>query len=184
MITRRALVLGCACSVAAPSLPALAAKKFVLDPRFAPQEVRFTGYRRGMIVVDPAQHFLYLTLGFGRARRYGVGVGKAGLAFKGSATIARKAEWPSWRPTDNMIRRDPGRYAKYAGGVPGGPKNPLGARALYLYQGNVDTYFRIHGTTQPSSIGRSVSAGCIRMINEHVIDLYDRVPKGTKVLVI
>lgn len=184
MISRRALVLGCVCTAAAPSLPALAAKKFVLDRKYAPQVVRFRGYRRGMIVVDSRKHFLYLTLGNGRARRYGVGVGKAGLAFKGSAVIARKAEWPSWRPTDNMIRRDPRRYAKYAGGVPGGPNNPLGARALYLYRGNVDTYFRIHGTTQPSSIGRSVSAGCIRMINDHVIDLYDRVPKGTKVVVL
>ena len=121
---------------------------------------------------------------WGKARRYGVGVGKAGLAFKGSAEIKRKAEWPSWTPTANMIKREPQKYKRYAKGVPGGPDNPLGARALYLYKGGRDTYYRIHGTTQPNSIGRSVSNGCIRMINDHVIDLYNRVPLGTKVVVL
>jgi len=113
-----------------------------------------------------------------------VGVGKAGLAFKGEAVIKWKAKWPSWTPTANMIRREPGKYARFAGGVPGGPKNPLGARALYLFKGNVDTYYRFHGTTQPWSIGNSVSNGCIRLVNEHAIDLYDRVPMGTKVVVL
>jgi lipoprotein-anchoring transpeptidase ErfK/SrfK len=120
----------------------------------------------------------------GKARSYGVGVGKAGLTFKGMATIKPKAEWPSWTPTANMIRRNPGKYARYAGGVPGGKNNPLGARALYLYKGNRDTYFRIHGTTEPDSIGRSISNGCIRMINEHAIDLYNRVAHGTGVIVL
>ena len=113
-----------------------------------------------------------------------MGVGKAGLAFKGTANIARKAKWPSWTPTKNMIRRQPGKYAKYAKGVPGGPGNPLGSRALYLYRNGRDTYYRIHGTTQPSSIGRSVSNGCIRMINGHVEDLYERVPVGARVVVL
>lgn len=188
MITRRAVLLaGMSAAVLSPAT-ALAhhtkKKKFKVNPKYLPQTVKFSGYKPGMIVVDPRNHFLYLTMPFGRARRYGVGVGKAGLAFQGSATIARKAEWPSWRPTDNMIQRDPKRYKKYANGVPGGPNNPLGARALYLYRNNRDTYYRIHGTTQPSSIGRSVSAGCIRMINDHVVDLYERTPVGTKVVVL
>ena len=187
MLSRRIFMAAFMASAAATTFPALAAKKkkqFKLDRKYEPQTVNFSGYRRGTIVVDPKNHFLYLMLGFGKARRYGVGVGKAGLAFKGTAIIKRKAEWPRWTPTANMIRRNPGKYAKYAGGVPGGPKNPLGARALYLYKGNRDTYYRIHGTTQPWSIGRSVSNGCIRMVNAHAIDLYERVPKGTKVIVI
>ena len=158
-------------------------KAFKLASRFKPQRVRFSGYRPGTIVVDPRNHYLYLVESRFTARRYGVGVGKAGLAFKGSATIKRKAEWPRWTPTKNMIRRNP-RYARFAKGVPGGPRNPLGARALYLYKGNRDTLFRIHGTTQPWSIGRSVSNGCIRMLNEHVKDLYGRVPLGTRVVVL
>jgi len=188
MISRRRVLLSGLSSAFVSVSPAFAAskkkKKFKVNPKYVPQDVRFSGYKPGTIVVDPRNHFLYLTGRFGKARRYGVGVGKAGLAFKGTATIARKAKWPSWRPTDNMIRRDPKRYKKFAKGVPGGPNNPLGARALYLYRGKRDTYYRIHGTTQPSSIGRSVSAGCIRMINDHVEDLYERVPVGTKVIVL
>ena len=98
--------------------------------------------------------------------------------------IGAKKEWPSWTPTQDMIKRDPASYAQWSGGMPGGPKNPLGARALYLFQGGADTFFRIHGTTVPRSIGTSVSNGCIRMINEHVTHLYDRVTLGTKVIVV
>ncbi len=188
MFNRRQLLLGSIAIVAAQaSSSALAAKKakpFKVARQYEPQTVRFRGYPTGTIVVDPANHFLYLVESRGRARRYGVGVGKAGLSFKGEAIIKRKAKWPSWRPTDNMIRRSPKKYARYAKGVPGGPNNPLGARALYLYRGGRDTYYRIHGTTQPSSIGRSVSNGCIRMINDHVIDLYTRVPLETRVVVL
>ncbi len=190
MISRRNLLLGgvaALCSISPLSAAAHHTKKFrnfKLKRKYKPQKVRFKGYAPGTIVVDPANHFLYLVETRFHARRYGVGVGRAGLSFKGSATIKRKAEWPSWRPTDNMIRRQPGKYARYAKGVPGGPNNPLGARALYLYKGGRDTYYRIHGTTQPWSIGQSVSNGCIRMVNEHVIDLYERVPLGTKVVVI
>ncbi|MBL4695387.1 MAG: L,D-transpeptidase [Rhizobiaceae bacterium] len=187
VFTRRNLLLGAMTSLVA--MPALAhnaktKKKFKLNPIYLPQMVKFSGYPSGTIVIDPEAHFLYLVTSGGRARRYGVGVGKAGLKFKGTARIGRKAEWPSWRPTDNMIRREPKKYARYAGGVPGGPKNPLGARALYLYRGNRDTMYRIHGTTQPWSIGRSVSNGCIRMINDHVMDLYTRVSVGAKVVVL
>lgn len=160
-------------------------KSFRLHRKYEPQTVFYSNrYGAGTIIVDPANHFLYLVQRPGLARRYGVGVGRAGLSFKGSATIKRKAEWPSWTPTQNMIKRQPEKYARYAGGVPGGINNPLGARALYLYKGERDTYYRIHGTTEPWSIGRSVSNGCIRMINDHVVDLYNRVPIGTRVVVL
>lgn len=189
MITKRMLLLGLSASTFLSVVPAAAHNTkarapFKLNPKFAPQTVRYTGYAPGTIVVDPRNHFLYLQMRNGKARRYGVGVGKAGLAFKGTATVGRKAKWPRWTPTKNMIRREPGKYARYAGGVPGGPGNPLGARALYLYRGSRDTMYRIHGTTQPSSIGRSVSNGCIRMLNDHVKDLYVRVPVGAKVVVL
>lgn len=192
MFTRRNLMLGGLAALAFPYATDANAhhtakfrKAFKLDPAYAPQRVRIsTNYEIGTIVVDPENHFLYLVERRGRARRYGVGVGRAGLAFKGTALVQRKAEWPRWTPTKNMIRREPQKYARYADGVPGGINNPLGARALYLYKGGRDTYYRIHGTTQPSSIGRSVSNGCIRMINDHVVDLYDRVPLGTRVVVL
>ena len=153
--------------------------------KWLPQTVSFRGrYAPGTIVVDPRRHFLYLVQGRGQARRYGVGVGKAGRAWSGSATIQRKAKWPYWTPTKNMIRREPEKYAHLAAGLPGGPGNPLGARALYLYRNGRDTYYRIHGTNQPWSIGQSVSSGCIRMLNEHVSDLYERVPIGARVVVL
>jgi lipoprotein-anchoring transpeptidase ErfK/SrfK len=185
MISKRQFMLGFAAAATMPMPVAHAHEStFKLDPKFEPQTVRFSGHAPGTIIIDPANHFLYLQLNLDEARRYGVGVGRAGLAFKGTATIARKAKWPSWRPTQNMIRRNPGKYAKYAKGVPGGPNNPLGSRALYLYRDGRDTLYRIHGTTEPSSIGRSISNGCIRMINSHVEDLYERVPLGAPVVVI
>lgn len=192
MFTRRNLLLAGITMLAANPLNQATAhhtakfkRTFKINSRFLPQTVSFNNnYRPGTVVVDPRNHFLYLVESRGKARRYGVGVGRAGLSFHGSATIARKAKWPSWTPTPNMIRREPHKYARYRNGVPGGPRNPLGARALYLYKGGRDTYYRIHGTTQPSSIGRSVSNGCIRMINDHVIDLYNRVPVGARVVVL
>ncbi|KPB01427.1 ErfK/YbiS/YcfS/YnhG [Ahrensia marina] len=177
-------MLGLTTIAFSPALPTWAHKIVKLSREFHPQTVAFSGYAPGTIIVDPHNYFLYLQLRGGKARRYGVGVGKAGLAFRGIASVGRKAKWPRWTPTKNMIRREPSKYAKFAGGVPGGPGNPLGARALYLYRNNRDTLYRIHGTTDPSSIGRSVSNGCIRMVNEHVEDLYERVPVGTKVVVI
>jgi len=186
MLDRRSFLLSAAAALLAVPEVASAAprKRFRLDPRFEAQSVPLRGYSPGTVVVDPRGRFLYYVTAPGRAIRYGVGVGRAGLAFKGRAVVGRKAEWPSWRPTDAMIRREPRKYARYAGGMPGGPRNPLGARALYLYKGGRDTMYRIHGTTDPGSIGRAVSNGCIRMLNEHVTDLYSRVPVGAPVVVI
>lgn len=155
-----------------------------IRPELRRSEVAFGGdYSAGTLVVNTPERRLYYVLGNGRAIRYGIGVGREGLALRGNATIGRKAEWPSWTPTANMMRRDP-RNRRYAGGVPGGPGNPLGARALYLYRDGRDTMFRIHGTNQPSTIGKAVSSGCIRMLNHDVIDLYARVTPGTRVVVI
>ena len=138
----------------------------------------------GTLVVDPYRRFLYLVMEGGKAMRYAVGVGKAGFEFTGEATVARKASWPRWTPTPDMLRRDPERNGRWAGGMPGGERNPLGARALYLFKDGKDTLYRIHGTTEPWSIGEAVSSGCIRMLNQDVIDLYRRVPSGAKVVVL
>lgn len=137
----------------------------------------------GTIVVDPTARFLYHVLENGEAMRFGVAVGEAGKGFRGSAVIKRKAAWPSWTPTQNMIRTMPETYAELAGGLPGGLNNPLGARALYLYRGGRDTMFRIHGTMDPSSIGKATSAGCIRVFNQDILDIYDETELGTKVRV-
>ncbi|MCR8725834.1 L,D-transpeptidase [Frigidibacter sp. SLM-1] len=161
---------------------------YVVPDRFLPQMVRIKpSFAPGQIFIVTRLHYLYFVTEPGQAMRYGIGVGKEGLAFQGQAVIQVKKKWPTWRPTDEMIERDPRHYGKYkdnTDAMPGGPGNPLGARAMYLFQNGRDTYFRIHGTIEPQSIGRSVSSGCIRMINEHVMDLYERVPIGTVVNVI
>ncbi|SCX87056.1 L,D-transpeptidase [Rhizobium sp. NFACC06-2] len=163
-------------------LPAMHLDK--VKPELRRQEVTYdTKHPAGTVVVDTPARRLYYVMGDGRAMRYGVGVGRQGLALKGDAYIGRKAEWPSWTPTANMMRRDP-RNLKFAGGMAGGPNNPLGARALYLYRGGNDTMFRLHGTNQPQSIGHAMSSGCIRMLNHDIIDLYSRVPVGSKVVVL
>lgn len=163
-------------------LPAMHLDK--VKPELRRQEVTYdTRHPAGTVVVDTPARRLYYVLGDGRAMRYGVGVGRQGLALKGDAYIGRKSEWPSWTPTANMMRRDP-RNLKFAGGMAGGPNNPLGARALYLYRGGNDTMFRLHGTNQPQSIGHAMSSGCIRMLNHDIIDLYSRVPVGSKVVVL
>lgn len=131
------------------------------------------------IHILPATYNLYYTLGAGQAIRYGVAVGKEGLGWRGQGTIQRKQEWPSWTPTPEMIERSPEQYEQYKDGMPGGPENPLGARALYVFQGPVDTAIRVHGTIVPESIGSSASNGCFRMYNSHVIDLFNRVQLGT-----
>jgi len=136
----------------------------------------------GTIVVDPGQRHLYLVMNDGSALRYGIGVGRQGFGWSGTATIGLKRKWPKWYPPVEMQERDP-RAKQYADGMEGGSDNPLGARALYLFQDGRDTLYRIHGTAEERSIGHAVSSGCIRMLNVDVIDLYDRVPVGTKVVV-
>ena len=155
-----------------------------LPPKFRRKRVRFDdSYAPGTIVVDTRAKYLYLVEDESTAMRYGIGVGRQGFSWSGSAVIRRKAKWPTWTPPAAMVARDP-FAAKWAGGMPGGPRNPLGARALYLFQGNVDTLYRIHGTIVPSSIGKAVSSGCIRMINADVADLYNRVSVGARVVVL
>lgn len=158
--------------------------KFRVKPEFEPQRVEFSGYKRGQIVIDTNSRFLYLIESGSSARRYAIAVGKDGLQFKGTVTVGDKQEWPRWIPTKEMQARNPAKYGRYKEGMEGGTENPLGARAIYLYQGKKDTHLRIHGTTDPQSIGTSASNGCFRMINEHVIELYSRVKKGTEVIVL
>ena len=143
----------------------------------------------GTIVVDAKAHYLYLVEADGKAMRYGVGVGKQGFAWSGEAVIKTKQEWPDWYPPKEMIERHPELKPQLdtlqsGMGVAGGYRNPLGARALYLWQGNKDSGFRIHGTLEPHSIGTNASSGCIRMINQDAIDLYGRVREGTRVVVL
>ncbi|WP_425045135.1 L,D-transpeptidase [Primorskyibacter sp. S87] len=185
MLTRRSFL---AATAAASALPQVASAKKATEFDPTPQEVRIKKhYEPGHLLILPRSFYLYFVTEPRKAIRYGCGVGKAGLEFSGSATIDVKKEWPTWRPTQEMIERDPRTYAKFVDNdyiQPGGPENPLGARALYLFQNGVDTYFRIHGTTQPQTIGQAASNGCIRMLNEHVIHLYERVPIGTHVTVL
>jgi lipoprotein-anchoring transpeptidase ErfK/SrfK len=177
----------------APHYAALEEEKFPvdavdiskMDPQYLRQVVEYRSpHPPGTVVVDPHNRFLYLVQKDGRAIRYGVGVGREGLAFAGTGTVQDKREWPHWTPTAAMIAREPKRYGKWAAGMAGGEGNPLGARALYLFKNGKDTRYRIHGTTEPDSIGKAVSSGCIRMMNQDVIDLYTRVPLGSKVVVL
>ncbi|MEO1066880.1 MAG: L,D-transpeptidase [Pseudomonadota bacterium] len=152
-----------------------------LAPQFLPQIVEYnTKHAPGTIIVDTKTKFLYLVMANGEARRYGVGVGKPGFEWAGTHRVTRKAEWPSWRPPETMIRREAAKGRILPRFMPGGPKNPMGARALYLGS----TLYRIHGTNSPHTIGTAVSSGCIRMRNQDVVDLYQRVPVGAKVIVI
>jgi lipoprotein-anchoring transpeptidase ErfK/SrfK len=156
-----------------------------INPALLRQEVSYRApYRPGTIVVNVSERRLYHVQQGGTAMRYAVGVGRTeGANFRGSAVIGRKEAWPHWTPTANMMRAIP-KYRAYAGGMPGGISNPLGARALYLYRGGADTHFRLHGTIEPETIGQAVSSGCIRLFNHDVIDLYNRTPVGTTVVVV
>jgi len=161
-----------------------------IDPAFLRKLVDYpTSEKPGTIVVDPHHHYLYHVMDGGRALRYGVGVGRAGFAWSGIAKIHNKQRWPDWYPPADMFERQPDlkklmSHLQSGLGMPGGPNNPLGARAMYLWQGDKDTLYRIHGTTEPRSIGKSMSSGCIRMLDQDVIHLYKRTPVGTKVVVI
>ncbi len=162
------------------------ARKLTFDEqKYAPRVIRYVSDEKpGTIIIDTRRRYLYLVLGNDKAKRYGIGVGRAGFQWSGVARVGRKQEWPNWYPPKEMIERELRKYGrKLPEKMEGGPKNPLGARALYLFQGGRDTLYRIHGTNQPWTIGRAVSSGCIRMRNEDVIDLYKRVPVGAKVIV-
>lgn len=155
-----------------PSDDPLAPTLVNVAPGIAPNEIH----------VDPNRFRLYWTLPEpGRAIRYAVGIGRRGLYESGTFRVGAKKEWPSWTPTPEMIERDPEEYEQYADGMPGGPNNPLGARALYLFDGPRDTFLRIHGTNAPRTIGTAVSNGCARLTNEYIVDLYNRVPLQAKV---
>ena len=161
-----------------------------IDPTYLRKAVYYPSTETpGTIVVDVQNRFLYFIEGSGRAIRYGIGVGRQGFTWSGIATVHDKQEWPDWYPPKEMIERKPELMSQVSVlqsglGVPGGPANPLGARALYLWQGNKDTLYRIHGTNEPWTIGTNVSSGCIRMVNQDVIDLYQRAPLGAKVVVL
>ena len=153
-----------------------------------------TGEQPGTIVVDTSQHFLFLVLEGGQAMRYGVGLGREGFEWAGRGVIEWKQPWPRWFPPEEMIARQPeleqyrakqiGKTNEWEGGMPAGPTNPLGARALYIFQDGKDTLFRLHGSPEWYSIGKSVSSGCVRLINQDIIDLYDRVPEASPIVVI
>jgi lipoprotein-anchoring transpeptidase ErfK/SrfK len=151
---------------------------------FKRQIVKFrTAEKPGTIIIDGNQHFLYLVQPGFTAIRYGIGVGREGFGWAGIVRVGRMEEWPTWTPPAEMVARDP-NAVPFANGMPGGPDNPLGARALYLYEGDQDTIYRIHGTPEPWSIGLDVSSGCIRMNNDDITDLYTHVAVGAKVVVL
>jgi lipoprotein-anchoring transpeptidase ErfK/SrfK len=161
-----------------------------VDPVYRRQVVSYaTPETPGTIVINPSEHFLYLVEQGGRALRYGVGVGGEGFAWSGVARVQSKQEWPDWHPTNEYLQRLPATRSSLNQiqgglGMVGGPVNPLGARALYLWQGNKDTLYRIHGTNEPWTIGQNVSSGCIRLTNKDIVDLYDRTRVGAKVVVL
>lgn len=163
--------------------PVPAADISQLNPIFFRQEVEnITGEAEGTVVVDTSNYFLYWTMPNGRAMRYGVGLGRAGFEWNGRASIAYKRKWPVWTPPGEMIDRQP-ELEMYRNGQPPGLLNALGARALYIHQGNRDTLYRLHGTMDVASIGKAVSSGCVRLLFQDVIDLYDRVPNGSPIVV-
>lgn len=152
--------------------------------KFARKRVTYqTNEVPGTIIIDPKSHYLYFIVGDGEAIRYGVGVGRDGFGWGGTVRIGRKAEWPGWTPPPEMIARERARGIILPAHMEGGIKNPLGARALYLYRGGQDTIYRIHGSNEPWTIGQNVSSGCFRMTNTDIIDLYKRARVGAKVVV-
>ncbi len=195
MINRRKLLasgaaLG-ALGLAAPAYAHKIGEEYVLPEEYMPREVRIRAeFEPGIVVVDPNQYALYWTLPDQKAMRYTVGIGRGNLYHPGEFYVGRKVEWPDWRPTRDMLERSPDAYKNFAegeiyeNGMPGGINNPLGARALYLYNVSTrrDTYLRIHGTNNPRTIGVAVSNGCARLINPQVEELYALVPMNTRVV--
>ena len=179
-ITRRTFL---GTTLAAAATPAFAQTAAVIDP-LAPRRLKLsTAIPAGEIHVDPSAFALYWTLPGNEAIRYAVGVGRPGLYERGVFRVGAKKEWPDWTPTPEMIERNPAEYKQYEDGMPGGVDNPLGARALYLFEpGRGDTFLRIHGTNAPRTIGSRVSNGCVRLENRYVEELYELVPVGTRVV--
>lgn len=194
-ITRRHFMLSLAATAAAAPLarafaqeaepfPVRAADENKISYKYRRREVDFeTAEAPGTIIVDPKKRYLYLVLGNGKAIRYGAAVGKRGRTWSGEATIGRMEKWPTWTPTPEHIAEYPKLVKYLPDGMAGGPENPMGARALYLYQGDVDTIYRIHGTHNPRLIGQKKTAGCFSLLNTDIIDLYSRVQLGTRVVV-
>lgn len=208
--SRRSFLLGSAASVGALTLAGCASSDFmslaeaeklyaaVPDKKFPipasdVSQVDQKYYRRtvpyesseepGTIIVDPSNYYVYRIEGDGRATRYGANVGRQGFLWSGEAYVGRKGEWPTWTPPKEMIKRQP-EVAKYAGGMPGGPENPLGARTLYLYQKGVYTLYTLYSTSDPETIGTNLTSGCTGLLTQDMIDLYDRTPVKTKVIVL
>ncbi|WP_099826916.1 L,D-transpeptidase [Oceaniglobus indicus] len=159
----------------------------VVDPRLWRQQVAnpYPGEAPGTLIVEPDNAFLYLVQDGGRAMRYGVGLGAAGFSWAGTATMQYRRKWPRWTPPDEMVARRP-EFEPYSianGGMPGGPDNPLGSRALYLFQDGKDTLYRIHGGCEPEYLGKFVSSGCVRLLDQDAIDLHDKATDGAKVIV-
>lgn len=178
--------------VKAPQYAALPNERFpipavdadAIDPKYVKQRVRYaTSHPTGTVIIDPGAKFLYLVMENGYAMRYGIGVGREGFGWSGTAEIRRKAAWPTWTPPAAMIKRQP-ELEPYRRGMPPSIENPMGARAFYLFQNGKDTLYRIHGTNEPDSIGTNVSSGCVRLLNHDVIDLFNRLPVGSKVVVL
>ncbi len=155
-----------------------------IHPRYYRQAVDYPSRERpGTVIVDTQERFLYVVQAGGTAMRYGIGIGRQGFSWNGRARVGDKQEWPKWFPPKEMREREP-ELEKYANGMEPGLQNPLGARAIYLYEGRKDTLYRLHGTMEVNSIGRAVSSGCIRLLNQDVIDLYERVPLEATVVVV
>jgi len=191
-ISRRALLACCASALTTPALaltgepfPVRESEAREVEYKYRRREVDYDGAEPpGTIVIDPRKRFLFLVTGAGKAMRYGVAVGKAGRTWSGDAVIGKMAKWPTWTPTPEHIAEFP-KLTKYLpDGMPGGPDNPMGARALYLYQGEGDTVYRIHGTHDPKLVGKKATAGCFGLLNIDVIHLYDQVHLGTQVKVL
>ncbi|MBN2629900.1 MAG: L,D-transpeptidase [Rhodobacteraceae bacterium] len=185
-LTRRLFLAGPAAVLACPALAQTKPdrKTYVVPPEHPPVVMRLRDqFEPGSLLVDPNTYSLYWLLEPRKALRFIVGVGRGDLYEPGVFKVGAKKEWPSWTPTKEMIARNPGAYAQYANGMPGGPTNPLGARALYLFDDvRGDTFLRIHGTPDPWTIGSAVSNGCVRLVNDHIQQLYDLVPIGAKVV--
>ncbi|CUW43245.1 hypothetical protein B3286c1_0545 [Brucella vulpis] len=163
------------------AIPAIPSEK--IPAQYRRQVVKYAmDEKPGTIIVDTREKFLYLIMPDGKAVRYGIGVGRRGFEWSGTARVAMKREWPTWTPPSAMIKRQP-ELAKYRNGMDPGLRNPLGARALYLYNKGGDTGYRLHGTPEWWSIGKAMSSGCIRLMNQDIIDLYNRVEQGAKVVV-